>query len=164
MEKAMPRTVVLLLGSDDGVTRFLLEAPKPFTRKNNTLSRLVCLPNEAPFSEMRQGDGSPDRVQEAGKKLFEQLHGHPAIAPAIAAALQQQLGGCSPICLRVQESPLADDLPWEALYGEDADGALAFFALDDRWPIVRVREVVERDTFPDYVLEPPLRITAVLSA
>lgn len=159
----MARTIVHFQGSNDGVTRFSLESPKAYLQKN-TLFALASIPDQPPFTEMRQGDGSPDRVEAAGKKLFAELHAHPAIAPAIDAALQQQQGGCSPICLRVDESPIADELPWEAVYGQGVEGASEFFALDERWPIVRVREVIESEPVPVYTLEPPLRITVVLSA
>jgi hypothetical protein len=156
--------VVRFQESDDGKTRFSLESPKVYMQPNNKLSVLGSNPNLPPFSEMRQGDGSPDRVQEAGKILFDQLHAHPAIKPAIAAALQQLDGGCSPICLRVDDSALADDLPWEAVYGQGIDGANEFFALDERWPVARMREVMETEPVPVFTLEPPLRITVVLSA
>lgn len=160
----MPRTVVRFQESNDGKTRFSLESPKVYTKPNNTLFELASDPNLPPFSEMRQGDGSPDCVQQVGRKLFEQLHAHPAIKPAIAAALQQLEGGCSPICLRVDDSALADDLPWEAVYGQGADGGEEFFALDQRWPVVRMREVMETEPVQVFTLEPPLRITVVLSA
>lgn len=159
----MARTVVRFQGSSDGVTRFSLESPKAFLQFNKLFNLASC-PDQPPFTEMRNGDGSPDHVRAAGKKLYDELHAHPAIAPAIAAALQQQQGGCSPICLRVDDSPLADDLPWEAIYGQGAEGELEFFALDERWPIVRMREVIEIEPVPVYTLEPPLRITVVLSA
>jgi hypothetical protein len=159
----MARTVVHFQGSNDGVTRFSLESPKAYLQKN-TLFALASVPDQPPFNEMRQGDGSPDRVEAAGKKLFDELHAHPAIAPAIEAALQQQHGGCSPICLYVDESPLADELPWEAVYGKGLEGASEFFGLDERWPIVRVRDVIETVPVPVYTLQPPLRITVVLSA
>jgi hypothetical protein len=153
--------VVRFQESNDGVTRFSLEYPR--AALPNKLFDLLSLPDQPPFNEMRLGDGSPERVQAAGKKLFDELHAHPAIAPAIAAALQQKIGGCSPICLRLDDSALADDLPWEAVCGQGMDG-VEFFALDERWPIVRMREVTDAELVPVYTLEPPLRITVVLSA
>jgi hypothetical protein len=159
----MSRTVVRFQESNDGVTRFSLEYPKAFLQPNR-LFDLLSRPDQPPFSDMRTGSGSPNHVQEAGRKLFDELSKHPAIAPAIAAALQQQQGGCSPICLRLDDSALADDLPWEAVCGLGVSGGQEFFALDERWPVVRMREVMETEPVSVYTLEPPLRITVVLSA
>ena len=152
----MPRTVVRFQESNDGITRFSLEYPKAYP--NNWLYPLQSDPNQPPFNDMRTGDGSPDRVLQAGKKLFDELHSHPAVAPAIQAALLEKEGGCSPICVRLDDSTRADDLPWEAVCENE------FFGLDLRWPVVRMREVTDADPVPIYTLEPPLRITAVLSA
>ena len=152
-------------GSNDGKTRFSLESPRAYLVQKNTLFDLDSVPDKPPFNEMHQGDGSPDRVEAAGKKLFDELHANPAIASAIEAALQQQQGGCSPICLRLDESATAaDELPWEAVFGQGIGGASEFLALDERWPIVRLREVIETEPAPFYTLQPPLRITVVLSA
>jgi len=159
----MSRTVVRFQESNDGVTRFSLEYPKALLQPNK-LFDLLSRPDQPPFSDMRTGSGSPNHVQEAGRKLFDELSKHPAIAPAIAAALQQQQGGCSPICLRLDDSALADDLPWEAVCGLGISGVQEFFALDERWPVVRMREVMETEPVSVYTLEPPLRITVVLSA
>lgn len=153
----MSKTVVRIQESYDGRTLFSLETPKYFPQAG-LMYLFNCRPDQPPFSEMRQGDGSPTHVQEAGDKLFQELSGHPAVGPAIEDALREQQGGCSPICFRLDDVALADDLPWEAVHKGD------FFALDTRWPVVRMREVTEADPRVIYTLEPPLRLTAVLSA
>jgi len=98
---------------------------------------------------------------QAGQKLLEDLSAHPAVGPAIDQALQQTQGGCSPIHLWMHDVTTAEQLPWEAVYLKSKG---EFLALDDRWPIARVREANEADPRLVYEFEPPLRITAVLSA
>lgn len=154
----MPRTIVRIQESTDGATSgFWLESPKSYVGAT-LISPLTCRPNESPFLEMHSGDGSPNWVRQAGEKLFHELYSHPAVKPAIDAALTQIVGGCSPICFRLDDVTIADDLPWEAVRSND------FFALDQRWPIVRMRETTEATTRLVYTLEPPLRATIVLSA
>jgi hypothetical protein len=154
----MPRTVVRIRESDDGAnSTFNLESPNTYVGADK-FSFLTCQPNESPFLEMRTGDGSRDRVKEAGDRLFQELSRNKAIAPAIAAALTQKEGGSSPICFRLDDVTIAEDLPWEAVRSNE------FFALDRRWPIMRMRAAVQVEPRPIYTLEPPLRITVVLSA
>ncbi len=153
----MPKTVVRIQESYDGRTLFYLEVPRIYPQASR-MYLLNCRPDQSPFTDMRLGDGSPAHVQEAGDKLYQELCNHPAVGSAIAAALLEQQGGCSPICFRLDDVAVADDLPWEAVRTN------AFLALDKRWPIVRMREVTEADPRPVYTLEPPLRLTLVLSA
>jgi hypothetical protein len=154
------RTVVRLQEYQNGNTIFSLESPKGYPDAG-IVHQLQSLPGDSPFHDMRVGDGSPDRVMEAGKKLFKDLSEHPAVGSAIAAALLEIHGGCSPIYLRLDDVTTAEDLPWEAVF---YDGNKEFLALDSRWPIVRVREAKEADPRLLYDFEPPLRITAILSA
>jgi CHAT domain len=154
----MSRTIVRIQESTDGATTgFWLESPRTYAGAT-LISPLTCRPDESPFCEMHNGDGSPNWVRDAGETLFHELSKHPAVQPAIAAALTQIVGGCSPICFRLDDVTIADDLPWEAVRFND------FFALDQRWPIVRMRDATEANTRLIYTLEPPLRITIVLSA
>lgn len=154
------RVVVRLQEGPDVGTQFFLEGPKGYPL-SNTVVKLPSLPTQTPFQDMHSGDGSPNRVLEAGKKLLDDLSLHSAVKDAIGDALREKMGGCSPIYLRMDDVPMAEDLPWEAIY---SDSRKEFLALDDRWPIVRVREAKEANPRLVYDFEPPLRITAVLSA
>jgi len=154
----MSRMVVRIQESmDGGTTVFWLESPKAYPQASK-VSPLTSRPDQPPFSEMHNGDGSPQKVRDAGIKLYNELILHPAVAPAIAAVLTEKQGGCSPICFRLDDVTAADDLPWEAVRFNE------FLALDQRWPIIRMREVTEADSRAIYTLEPPLRISVVLSA
>jgi len=154
------RTIVRIQEYSDGSSIFSLESPKSY-QDAGKVRPLRSLPGESPFYDMHTGDGSPNRVMEAGQKLFEDLSAHPAVGPAITDALREIQGGCSPIYLRLDDVTTAEDLPWEAVfYSRNKE----FLALDTRWPIVRVREAKEADPRLLYNFEPPLRITAVLSA
>jgi hypothetical protein len=154
------RTIVFIQEYPLGSSIFSLESPKGYPDAT-TPRPLRSLPGESPFHDMRTGDGSPNRVMEAGQQLFEDLSAHPAVKDAITEALREKQGGCSPIYLRLDDVTTAEDLPWEAVY---CSRDMAFLALDTRWPIVRVRETKEADPRLLYNFEPPLRITAVLSA
>ncbi len=153
------RTIVLIQDYPAGSSIFSLESPKGYPGAGKPRP-LRSLPGESPFHDMHTGDGSPNRVMEAGQQLFEDLASHPAVGPAIAEALRETPGGCSPIYLWLDEVPQAEDLPWEAVF---SSGSKEFLALDTRWPIVRVRET-KKDPRRLYNFEPPLRITAILSA
>jgi len=153
------RTVVHIQEDRDGTTVFSLESPKIYPYSGR-VCRLVSLPGKSPFSDMQAGDGSPNRVMEAGRKLFDDLSSHPAVKPAMDHALLQKNGGCSPLYLWLHDVTTAESLPWEAVCPESSQ----FLSLDDRWPVVRVHEAKEADPRLLYNFEPPLRITAVLSA
>ena len=157
----MSARVIVHLQEFPGVgTIFSLEGPKGYPL-SNTVVQLPSLPTQTPFQDMHSGDGSPNRVLEAGKKLLDDLSLHSAVKDAISDALREKMGGCSPIYLRMDDVTMAEDLPWEAIYSDSQKG---FLALDDRWPIVRIREAKEADPRLVYDFEPPLRITAILSA
>jgi CHAT domain len=154
----MQRTIVRIQENFDGQSLFYLESPKTYAQAGK-MYPLDSDPAHSPFVELRQGDGSPERVREAGEKLFADLSVHPAVGLALDAALQQ--GDYSPICFRLDDVVDADQLPWEAFRA----GASGFVALDARWPIVRMRETTE-ETAPRAVYEfvAPVRIAVVLSA
>jgi CHAT domain len=153
------RTVVRIQEFADGKSVFSLESPKGYPEAGK-VRQLQSLSGEHPFIDMHTGDGSPNWVMEAGRKLFDDLSMHPAVGPAITQALLEVHGGCSPIYLRMDDVTAAEELPWESV----CRGSSEFLSLDDRWPIVRVREAKEADPRLLYDFEPPLRITAVLSA
>src|SRR3954451_18366195 len=108
----MARTVVYIHDSWNGPV-FELESPKIY-KDASKIYPLLCDPDESPFSDMRLGDGSPERVCEAGERLFATLSVHPAVTPALDAALLQLHGGYSPVCFRLDDAGDADSLPWEA--------------------------------------------------
>ena len=154
------RTVVLIQEYPPGNHIFSLESPKGYAGAGIPRA-LRSLPGEFPFQDMHTGDGSPNRVMEAGQKLFEDLAAHPAVKSAISEALRELEGGCSPIYLRLDDVTTAEDLPWEAVFYSESK---EFLALDPRWPIARVRAAKVADPRIEYNFELPLRITAVLSA
>ena len=154
------RTVVLIQEYPLGRNIFSLEGPKGYPEAKKPRP-LLSAPGDSPFQDMHTGDGSPNRVMEAGQKLFEDLLTHPAVKSALTEALREKQDGCSPIYLRLDDVTTAEDLPWEAVFHVENS---EFLALDTRWPIVRVRDAKEADPRLVYNFEPPLRITAVLSA
>src|SRR5206468_5688127 len=127
------------------------EWPKTYPKAGN-IYPLQSDPGQPPFLAMRLGDGSPELVREAGEKLFADVAVHPAVKPAIDAALLQQQGGYSPICFRLDDAGEADSLPWEAFRA----GANEFLALDNRWPIIRLRDVTEDEPVETYEFAPPV--------
>jgi hypothetical protein len=159
----MARTIVRVQDHEDEhsnfVIGFFLSEPHGIP-KAATGYRLACDPALPPFSDLRDGAGVAEPVKAAGSALFQSLAHHPAVSQAIGTALTQGPGGSSPIYVFV-ESARADLLPWECLFDEDK----GFLALDPRWPVARLRDpLAEVDAAKDFVLEPPLRILAVLSA
>jgi hypothetical protein len=153
----MPRTIVRIQESFDGRTFFYLENPKTYDRAGKAYF-LQASPSQSPFVELRTGDGSPERVREAGERLYADLSTHPAIALALNAAFQQSQ--MNPICFRLDDVVDADQLPWEAF----RFGTSEFVALNKRWPIVRLRETTESAPRDVYEFAAPIRILAVLSA
>jgi len=155
----MARTIVCIQEYFDGQNFFYLESPKTYAQAARAYP-LKSKPGSAPFVELRSGDGSPDLVNQAGESLFADLAMHPAVKPALEAALQQTEGGFSPICFRLDDVVDADMLPWEAV----RSGTSGFLALDLRWPIVRLRETTESAPRLIYEFAEPVRIVVVLSA
>jgi hypothetical protein len=153
------RTVVRIQEDQKGNTVFSLESPKGF-QDAGLLWPLQSRPEDSPFSDLRTGDGTPNLVLQSGQKLFDDLSSHPAVDSAITQALTEAEGGCSPLFLRLDDVTKAEDLPWESFYKQGKE----FLALDNRWPVVRVRDTSEADPRLVYDFEPPLRIVAVLSA
>ncbi len=155
----MPRTIVCIQEYFDGRNMFHLESPRNYPQGAKSYP-LTSNPGAAPFAALRTGDGSPDLVREAGEKLYADLSAHPAVKPALDAALLQQIGGYNPICFRLDDVADADMLPWEAFRA----GASEFLALDSRWPIVRLRETTEATPMQVYEFVHPVHIVVVLSA
>jgi hypothetical protein len=153
----MPRTIVRIQESFDGKSFFYLESPRSYN-KATTAYDLRARPSDTPFLELRTGDGSPERVMQAGERLYAEISEHPAIKDALSAALQQL--ELNPICFRLDDVVDADQLPWEAFRA----GANEFVALNKRWPIVRLRETTESTPRTVYEFAAPIRIVAVLSA
>ena len=151
----MPRTIVRIQESFDGRSIFYLESPRSYS-KATTVCDLNARPSDSPFRELRTGDGSPERVREAGERLYAQISAHPAIELALRDALQRS--DMNPICFRLDEVIDADQLPWEAFRAD------TFVALNKQWPIVRLRETTESTPRSIYEFAAPLRIVAVLSA
>lgn len=153
----MSRTIVRVQENLEGPDRFFLESPK------NVLNarvgyQLGCNPGSTPFAELRNGPPLAAGVRVAGAQLYADLSQHPAVKQALATALMQLHGGENPIYLFL-ESTNADLLPWECLY----EANTGFLALDNRWPIARLKEALIEGV-SEFTLVPPLRILAVLSA
>jgi hypothetical protein len=154
------RTVIRIQELPDGSKSFFsLENPNSYPGSDKVFE-LKSLAEQSPFSDMHLGDGSPNWVMQAGRLLFDELAMHPAVGASMAEALKELHGGCSPLYLRLDDVTVAEELPWESVCLKNND----FLALDDRWPVVRVRKAIEVDPRLLYDFEAPLRITAILSA
>lgn len=144
----MTRVVIRIQADVEGREYFSLDFP---IQKPNLLAPLGCSPQDPPFPLIRNGQLVPERIFEAGQKLYQILGAN--------AFVKQTLASDSPLYLYIQ-SELADQLPWEALCAEGDDG---FFALGNR-PIGRISDSLRTPVALERPLETPLRITAVLAA
>lgn len=154
----MPRTVVHVQENLDGKGHFYLENPKNYPDAK-ILYPLQIDASMTPFREMHDGIPYADVVWDAGQKIYNELIIHPAIRSALQALFAQNYGQTSTVCFHLDQSR-AEDLPWEALVNMAEQ---AFLALDSRWSIARLREA-NTDVKVEYVLQPPLRLMAILSA
>jgi hypothetical protein len=155
----MPRTIVRVQEGLRGETSIWLESPRNVPLAGRPVS-LDLAADATPFKEMRDETPLNQVVAAAGDQLFQKIVVHPAVMHAFQTALQALNGNCSPICFRLDDTVVAENLPWEALRDPGAD----FLALDRRWPVVRVRDVTESEPVLEYSLQPPLRLLGVLSA
>lgn len=154
------RTVVRIQELDGNAT-FSLESPPTYKLASRPCP-LLSKPDKPPFCDLLNAVTSANFVRAAGRKLFDDLIQHSAVGEAMTQALRQTFEGCSPIHVRMDDDvSVAADLPWEAICNSDGD----FLALDNRWPVVRVRRATKTIDPPlQFDFEPPLRITVVLSA
>ncbi len=144
----MSRVVIRIQADVEGREYFSLEAP---VHKANRLMPFGCSPDDPPFPSIRDGQLIPERIFEAGQKLYHSLGAN--------AVVKQTMSGNEPLYLYIQ-SERADQLPWEALCAEDGDG---FFALGSR-PVGRISDSLRSTSALERRLETPVRIAAVLGA
>lgn len=152
----MPRTVIWVQETDRGKPQMFLFEPQTHqaARKGVTLK----LTSTQPFEDWRQGAPGHSVVQQAGNQLFRCLAKHPAIKHELGQAVQALQAAQHPIYFYL-DPPEVDELPWETLH----DATLGFLALDNRWPIARLRNPVAQ-VKKEYEFSLPLRVLAVLSA
>lgn len=124
------------------------------------LEELLGVPDGAVLARLGSDPLPEDAAREAGEALYRWLEGTEGTRRLLdlLRGLAPHQAAC-PLFLELV-APGPKELPWELL--RDPDNG--FLALDGRWPVCRrVNPVVERE-LGDQVLEPPLRIAAVLSA
>jgi hypothetical protein len=153
----MPATVIRFQEDDDGgAVRFYLERP-PGIANGKKLGKLKSRPDDADF----QLTGEPPQLVKAGQRLREDLLGHGGIKAFLGPWLAQRDRPYQALYFQVDECPVADRLPWEAL----VDANNAFLALDTKCPIARVLSAEQQDRLATEVLfAPPLRLACVLGA
>lgn len=106
------------------------------------------------------GTGRPV-VREAGEMLLYGLARHPAVKLILASSFQTVSDQVDPICLFFEDIAecSVESFPWEALY----DSQREFVALNERWPVVRLKDPEAR-IVETFAYDPPLKIFAVLGA
>jgi hypothetical protein len=152
----MPPVVIHIqesLGGDEEV--LWLESALP---KAKRWVPLTCRPTESPFAEVRSGSLNPDRVREAGTRLFQNLTLHPAISARLGASVPTA-GAQEPIYLHLQATR-AEALPWEALFDTNMSN---FCALSYR-PIGRIVDSSRSAATIERQLATPVRLVTVIAA
>ncbi len=99
-----------------------------------------------------------DGPEQAGKELFRAVFQGELLKAFQGCLTKAQSGPGLRIRLRLNDVPHLADLPWEYLC--DAEGR-GFLALSDRTPVVRYLEL--SDSLHTLLVEPPLRVLAVIS-
>ena len=157
----MRRLVVRLAGEVDADGResvkfFLDQAPVDVANPGQ-LHRLTCDADTvlAVFGRTPlDGDG----VRKVGEMLLDELRAHPAVRAALEVAVRTGTSAQCPIYLRLSSDEAAA-LPWETLFDERSH----FLALDGRWPIGRISDLLPQERDLRY-FDPPLNLLGVLSA
>lgn len=161
----MSRTVICIqehvVGDGDVQVSFRIEEPDDVTDAER--SYVLDIDRDKPVlayvvdpAAQAQG-GEP--VKLAGAEIFARLTVHPGIGEALERASHAAAGEIHPIYIETSAND-AELLPWEVLF----HGQKGFFALDPRWPIVRVTGRRAGRTSVDRLVKGRLTIAAVLAA
>jgi hypothetical protein len=111
-----------------------------------------------PLAAIRPVAGPSPVVRKVGEMLLSALRVHPAVSrhldevPTVLTDSQRQ------ICLFFDD-PSGERFPWEAMFYDDK---VRFLALDQRFPIVRLKDPLSLARV--FAYDPPLRILALLAA
>jgi len=157
----MSRVVVRIAGEigEDGreTVKFSLDQAPADIPNPGQLYRFQCKA-DAVLALFNQTPPSSDVVKRVGEQLLQKLILHPAVGRAIDAALDDGSGVLCPIYLRLSSEEAAA-FPWETLFDQRKE----FLALDGRWPIARITDMLPTEQDVRY-FSPPLRLLAALSA
>jgi hypothetical protein len=117
-----------------------------------------CSGHDEVFNALRLAAPDTDVVSAAGRALFDAFTQPDPMRRVLTVALAAQEPDRRPIYLDLSDADDSQDLPWETLCAPND----RFLALEPCWPVARMlngtrKPVVER------TLQPPLRLTAILS-
>lgn len=121
-----------------------------------SLTPLRARPTDEPYAKLTGGHARI--VKDCGEALCKELSANERIAYSLAV-MAGQPHVATPVLVKL-ESPITENLPWEALYDQACD----FLALQPRWPIARLSSSSQLPTPTDRIVEPAIRILAVLAA
>jgi hypothetical protein len=165
----MSRGVLFISTMDDGTKRFpTCVIEEAFgTQTTGETFPIKCTSGDAEFLNLTSGPAtSSNRVQEAGRKLYDALVAHKDVAKFFAQTdVLPPLGGqppsVCPLYLRMG-TPDAEDLPWEILW----ETQKTFMILDPkgRWPIARLAAMPRQPEPLHKNVGSGLRLSVVLAA
>lgn len=157
----MRRLVVRLAGEieEDGreTVKFFLDQGPVGVADPGRLYRLTCR-SDTVLELFNRTPPDAEGVRKVGEMLLQELTAHPGVRQALDVALTDGSGAPWPIYLRLGSDEAAV-LPWETLFHERS----SFLALDGRWPIARISDLLPQEQDMRY-FDPPLNLTVVLSA
>jgi hypothetical protein len=147
--------IVLDLQADEPATiiRLLIREPEGHVG----LWQFACLGTEDVFARLVSGSRDDDVVAAAGRRLFDELAANLGVSTVLTAALQVPANDRRSVYVDLSGADSCQELPWEALCTGDGH----FLALE-RWPVARMLGSTAGAVVPR-VLQPPLRIAAILS-
>lgn len=117
----------------------------------------TCTGHEQVFDALAEGP-TADVVTAAGRLLFDAVTAPQPVRDLLTVALAVQDPERRPLYLDLSNAEDSLALPWEALCTSTG----RFLALHPRWPVGRIL-AGDRKADPKGILEPPLRLAAVLS-
>ena len=157
MQRLVFRVDIILPGDSKVLTT--VEGPSIQRSDADLAIPFECSIDDPVFVKMRTSPPPPNATRDAGRRLFDAITQHPAISEQLSVALAAGAAERCPIFVQTGASSDIEALPWEALCTPDGE----FLALDDRWTVSRIVGGSATSQSP-WLLKPPLRIAAILSA
>ena len=133
----------------------------------------------SPGDILRELDQAPARIREVGERLFTALGKQPAVQRALQQALDSRYQpGAKEVAIYpiyVSCSQLAEQFPWETLWVDEQRAFIALYleTVPDSegvpemvpvWPLARMTAPVDAAQKLDRVVQPYLKVSAVISA